>query len=144
MAITITLFDHTARRFAEGANVAADTYKVNLYSVFDFDPTDTTKAAAETGATQLSTANGYTQDSKTLASVAITQDGNDAFFDAADVTWTASSGAIAAVGAMIYNDTDTDDPPLAWIDFGEIKTADDGTDFKIIWDALGIVRFTVT
>lgn len=143
MAVTISLYNHTAKRFAEGSNVPGDTYKVNLYSAFTFDATATTKAAAETGATQLSTANGYTQNDKALASVAVTQTGNDAAFDAADVTWTATGGAIAAMGALVYNDTDTDDPPLAWIDFGETKTADAGTDFKIIWDAAGIVTFTV-
>lgn len=143
MAITITPYDHTVLRFVTGENLAADTYKVNLYSAFDFDPADTTKTAAETGATQLSTANGYTQNDKTLASVAITQVSNGAKFDAADVTWTATGGPIAASGAMVYNDTDTDDSPVAYIDFGETKTADEGTDFKLIWDATGIVVFTV-
>lgn len=143
MAVTITLFDHTAQRFADGSNAVGDTYKVNLYSAFTLDTTATTKTAAETGATQLSTANGYTQNDKALASVVVTKTGNDAAFDAADVTWTATSGAIEAIGALIYNDTDSLDPPLAYIDFDGAKTADAGTDFKLIWDAAGIVTFTV-
>lgn len=143
MAVTITLFDHTAQRFANGANAVGDTYKVNLYSAFTLDTTATTKAAAESGNTQLSTANGYTQNDKTLGSVTVTKTGNDAAFDAADVSWTASSGSIEAVGALIYNDTDADDPPLAYIDFDGTQSAGDGTDFKILWDAAGIVTFTV-
>lgn len=143
MAVTITLFDHTAQKFADGSFAVGDTYKVNLYSAFTLDTTATTKTAAETGGTQLSTANGYTQNDKTLASVVVNKTGNDAAFDAADVTWTASSGSIAALGALIYNDTDTNDPPVAYIDFDGTQTAGDGTDFKIIWNASGIVTFTV-
>ena len=143
MAVTITLFDHTAQRFANGSNAVGDTYKVNLYSAFTLDTTATTKAAAESGATQLSTANGYTQNDKALTGVAVTKTGNDAAFEADDVTWTASGGDIEAIGALIYNDTDADDPPLAYIDFDGTQTAGDTTDFKIIWDASGIVTFTV-
>ena len=115
-----------------------------MYSTFSFDAADTTKTDAESGGTQLSTANGYTQDSKTLANVAVTTvTTNDAKFDADDVTWTASGGSIAAMGALIYDDTDTNDPPVAWIDFDGTQTAGDGTDFKILWNASGIVTFTV-
>lgn len=144
MAVTISLYNHTAAKFADGSFAVGDTYKVNLYSAFSFDAADTTKTDAESGGTQLSTANGYTQNSKTLANVAVTTvTTNDAKFDADDVTWTASSGSIAAMGALIYNDTDTNDPPVAWIDFDGTQTAGDGTDFKILWNASGIVTFTV-
>lgn len=146
MAVTITLYDHTVSRFASGANAVGDTYKINLYSAFSFDATDTTKALAEGGATQLTTANGYTQDAKTLANVAVSVvSTNDAKFDADDVSWTASGGDIGPASyAMIYNDTDTDDPPLAYIAFGEAKTANTGTPFNITWDAAGIITFTYT
>ena len=30
MAVTISLYNHTAKLFAEGSNAAADTYKVKL------------------------------------------------------------------------------------------------------------------
>ena len=144
MAVTISLYNHTAKLFAEGSNASGDTYKVTLYSAFSFDATDTTKALAESGGTQLSTANGYTQDSKTLSGVAVTTvTTNDAKFDADDVTWTASGGSIAAIGALVYNDTDTNDPPVAYIDFGGTETAGDGTDFKLIWNASGIFTWTV-
>lgn len=146
MAVTATLYNHTVNRFVNGLNASTDTYIINLYSVFDFDATDTTKALAEGGATQLSTANGYTQNNKALASVTLSLvTTNDAAFDAADVSWTASGGAIGpARYALIYNDTDTDKPPVVYIDFGENKTADSGTPFNITFNASGIVLFSYT
>lgn len=146
MAVTATLYNHTVNRFNNGLNSASDTYKVNLYSVFDFDATDTTKALAEGGATQLSTQYGYTQDTKELADVVISLvTTNDSKFSASNVTWTASGGAIGpARYAMIYNDSDADKPPVVYYDFGENKTADAGTDFLLTINANGIVLFSYT
>lgn len=146
MAVTVTLYNHTAAKFADGSFSPSDSYKINLYSVFSFDATDTTKALAEGGATQLSPGFGYTQNDKTLAAVAVTTvTTNDAKLDASDIQWTASSGAIGPASyALIYNDTDADDPPVLYINFGEAKQADDGTTFNITWNAAGIVTWTVT
>ncbi len=146
MAVTIRLYDHTPLRFINGANAASDTYIINLYSALTFTSTDATKAAAETGATQLSTANGYTQDTKALTGMAITATGspaNDVKLDADDVSWTASGGDIGpARYALVYNNTDTDKPPVAFIDFGENKTAGSGTPFNITWHTNGIITWS--
>jgi hypothetical protein len=146
MAVTVTPYNHTLSRFQSGANAVGDTYKINLYSVFVFDATATTKAGAEAGATQLSTANGYTQNDKALADVAVSiVTTNDSKFDATDPSWTASGGDIGPASyALIYNDTDVDDPPLCCIDFGEAKTANTGTPFTIIFNAAGIMTLTYT
>lgn len=142
MAVTISLYNHTAKLFAEGSNAAGDTYKVKLYSAATFDATDTTLAGV--GGTEATTGTGYTAGGATLASVAVTTvTTNDAKFDADDVTWTASGGPITASYAVIYNDSDTDDPPLAFIDFDGSQSAGDGTEFKIVWNANGIFTFTV-
>lgn len=142
MAVTISLYNHTAKLFADGSNAAGDTYKVKLYSAATFDAADTTLAGI-TG-TEATTGTGYTAGGETLANVAVsTVTTNDASFDADDVTWTASGGSITASYAVIYNDTDTNDPPLAFIDFDGSQSAGDGTDFKIVWDASGIFTFTV-
>ena len=142
MAVTISLYNHTASRFASGANAVGDTYKVKLLSAATFDATHTTLAG--TGGTEATTGTGYTAGGATLSNVAVTTvTTNDAKFDADDVTWTASGGAITASYGIIYNDTDTDDPPVAFIDFDGSQSAGDGTDFKIIWNASGIVTFTV-
>jgi hypothetical protein len=146
MAVTATLYNHTVNRFNNGLNASGDSYIINLYSAFTFNAANTTKAAAESGATQLPTANGYTQNAKALESVTLNLvTTNDSAFDAADVSWSASGGAIGpARYALIYNDTDADDPPLVYIDLGENKTADAGTPFNVTFNASGIVLFSYT
>lgn len=142
MAVTISLYNHTALRFANGANAVGDTYKVKLLSAATFDASHTTLAG--TGGTEATTGTGYTAGGATLGNVAVTTvTTNDAQFDADDVTWSASGGSIAAAYAIIYNDSDTDDPPVAFIDFDGSQSAGDGTDFKIVWNASGIFTFTV-
>lgn len=142
MAVTISLYNHTAKLFADGSNAAGDTYKLKLYSAATFDATDTTLVGI-TG-TEATTGTGYTAGGQTLANVAVTTvTTNDAKFDADDVTWTASGGAITAAYGVIYNDTDADDPPLAFIDFDGTQSAGDTTDFKVVWNANGIFTFTV-
>jgi hypothetical protein len=142
VAVTISLYNHTALRFANGANAVGDTYKVKLLSAATFDASHTTLAG--TGGTEATTGTGYTAGGETLANVAVTTVAtNGAKFDADDVTWAASGGPIAASYAIIYNDSDTDDPPVAFVDFDGSQSAGDGTDFKIVWNASGIFTFTV-
>ena len=142
MAVTISLYDHTAKRFADGSNSTSGTYKLMLCSAATFTAANTTLASITK--TELTNGNGYTTGGATLSGVTVTQTGNDAAFDANDASWTASGGSIgAAAYAILYNDTDTNDPPVAFIDFGANQTAGDGTDFKVIWNASGIVTFTV-
>jgi hypothetical protein len=142
VAPTISLYNHTRARFASGANAVGDTYKVKLLTAATFNATHTTLAA--TGGTEVANGNGYTTGGATLANAAVTTvNTNEAKFDADDVTWAASGGAITASFAILYNDTDADDPPVAFIDFDGAETAGTGTDFKIIWNANGIVTFTV-
>ena len=142
MPVTISLYNHTARRFADGSNSSADTYKVSMYTSVVFDATNTTLASA--GGHETTGGTGYTAGGQILANVTVaTVTTNDARFDADDVTWTATGGNITASFAIIYNDTDANDPPLAFINFDGSQTAGSGTDFKIVWDSSGIFAFTV-
>lgn len=143
MAVTISLYNHTAKRFASGENAVTDSYKLKLYSSTAFDAAATTLASV-TG-TEASTGTGYTAGGQALTNVTVTvETTNDAKFDADDVTWTASGGTISAAFGVLFNDTDANDPPVAFINFDGLQTAGDGTDFKIVWNASGIFTFTVT
>jgi hypothetical protein len=143
MAPSITIYNHTKARFLSGANLAGDEYIINLYTVLPANLTAATKTAAESGATQLTTANGYTQNAKVLAGVAVTTVAtDDAKFDADSVSWTASGGSIVANFAMVYNNTDTDDPPVFRVDFDGTITAVAGTPLVIDWNASGIFGLT--
>lgn len=143
MAVTVSLYNHTAARFASGANAVGDTYKVMLCTAATFNAADTTLAGITK--TEVANANGYTTGGATLANVAVTTvTTNDAKFDADDASWSASGGSITASYAILYNDTDTDDPPVAFIDFGTSESAGTGTNFVIVWNASGIFTWTVT
>jgi len=145
MAITVTLFNHAAKLFASGANAAADTYKLKLYSALTPNAANTTLAQVDATGTEATAGTGYTAGGQALANVAVTTvTTNDSKFDADDVTWTASGGTIVAAYGVIYNDTDANDPPLAYINFDGTQTATDGADFKVTWNASGIFTFTVT
>lgn len=142
MAVTISLYNHTARLFADGSNAVADTYKLKLYSAATFNAADATLAGITGTETTIGT--GYTAGGAALTGVAVTTvTTNDAKFDANDVTFTAAGGSIDAAFAVIYNDTDVNDPPLAFIDFGGTQSAGDTTDFKVVFNANGIFTFTV-
>lgn len=143
MAVTVSLYNHTAARFASGANAVGDTYKVMLCTAATFNAANTTLAGITK--TEVANANGYTTGGATLANVAVTTvTTNDAKFDADDASWSASGGSITASYAILYNDTDTDDPPVAFIDFGTSESAGTGTNFLIVWNASGIFTWTVT
>jgi len=144
MTVTITPYNHTAARIRSGANAAGDSYLITLYSTLPFIPGATTKAAAEVGATQIATANGYTQNAKLLTGVTVsTVTTDNASFDADDVTWTPAGGNISASFALVCNDTDANDPPLYHIDFGGTVLATPGDTFDISWHPDGIDMLVV-
>lgn len=143
MAATISLYNQTAQLFASGQNLTTDVYKVMLCTSATFDATNQTLASVTK--TETTEANGYSSGGSSLSGVTVsTVTTNDARFDAADVSWTASGGAIAASYAILYNDTSADDRVLAFIDFGGSQSAGDGTDFLIVWNSNGIFTWTVT
>jgi hypothetical protein len=140
---TISIYDHTARLFADGTNTASAQYNVKLLTDATFNATHTTLSA--TGGTEASdSSSGYTAGGAALTGVTVsTVTTNDAMFDADDVTWTADTAGITASYAILYNATNSDNAPLAFIDFGGSQTAPASTQFKIIWSGSGIFSFTV-
>lgn len=128
----LTVYNHTTRLIRAGLVTPSSTLIINLYSVLPVNATATTKAAAESGATQIATANGYVRDAKTITGLAATTvTTNDAQFAGTQILWTASGGNIAAAFAMIYCDSLTDDPPLYRYDFEGTITAPNGIPFVI-------------
>jgi hypothetical protein len=82
MAPSISLYNHTTARFANGANAVGDTYKLMLCSAATFNAANTTLASITK--TEIS-GNGYTAGGATLANVAVTTVAtNNAKFDADD------------------------------------------------------------
>ena len=142
MPITISLYNHTARRFADGSNSPTDTYKIKLFTAAAFSASDTTEAAA--GGTEVANGSGYTTGGATLSNISVTTvSTNDAKFDADDVVWAVTGSNLSAAYARIYNDTDANDPPLAFIDFGGTETRTPGNEFLLSWNASGIITWTV-
>jgi len=84
---------------------------------------------------------GYSAGGESLTSVTLTQSGGTLTFDADDVTWTSST--ITARGAVIYDDSLTDDPLIAYIDFGADKSSSAG-DFVLSFNASGIFTLDLT
>jgi hypothetical protein len=135
MAITCTLSNHYKFQLLSGViDFDVDTFKIILMNTtFAFDK-DAHATLSDVTADQLATGNGYTQDDKTLANVAVTEDDvNDkgkVTFD--DVTWTASGGDIGPTGAaIIYDDTAADDTVVGCIDFGTDYTIPNGSSFQL-------------
>ena len=111
---------------------ANDSFKIILMNTGFVFNKDTHHGYADVSASELGTGNGYTQNTKTLAGVTVTEDDTD---DRCEVTWdnvqwTASGGSIGPTpGAIIFDDTVTSptaDPVVGYIDFGGDQTQSDG------------------
>ena len=145
MATTVQIYNHTLQRIADAKNAPGDTYKLKLYTnSVTFDATDTTLAAAESGATEVS-GNGWPAGGFTLVDVEATVfDTNGVKLDADDIIQAISGGDLGPYRQYIlYNDTDADDPPLALFTRDGDLTVDDGNSAGFIWDTDGIINITV-
>lgn len=137
MAVVATVSNHAKFKIASGDvnfGSGGDVFKVILMdSAFAFNK-DTHATLADVTANQLSTGNGYTQDTKVLTGVALVEDDTN---DKAAVTWdnptwTASGGAIGPTGAyIIYDDTTTDDTVIVCVDFGTDYTINDASSIQL-------------
>ena len=108
-----------------------DTLKIALYdNSHSFTATDTVYTVTN----ELATENGYTRDTKELASQSVTVAATTKF-DAADTAWTAAT--FTAYHAVIYDVTNTKSL-ICSIDFGAAKTVSSGT-FTIQWHSDGIL-----
>lgn len=144
MAVTISFYNQFIEYMGDNTiDMDGDTFKLELHNAYTFVATH--DARADVTGTVLSTANGYTNPGQDLTTPTWVEASGTLTFDAADVTWTASGGAIGpATDAILYSDTATTpaDALVCDVDFGASETAGDGTDFKVTWNASGI--FTIS
>lgn len=137
MAVTISLYNHTPKLFANG-DVDLGALKFMLTDEHSFSAADTDLSGISGDEVSGS---GWDAGGEAISGAAVTVTGtNDAKLDGDDITVTATGGAISADGGVIYDNTG--DYPLAYVAFGETKTADEGADFKITWNAGGIITWT--
>jgi len=134
MAVTRTLSNHYKYQLGVGnIDFSSDVIKmILLNTTYAFDK-DADATLADVTADQLSTANGYTQDNKTLANVTVTEDDTNDQLSVTwdDVTFTASGGDIGPFGAaIIYDDTTADDTVIACIDLGTDRTIVNGESYQ--------------
>jgi hypothetical protein len=83
---------------------------------------------------EIGTAYGYTQYTKTLASLVLTEDNtyDRAEMSCNDVLWTASGGTIGpSPGALLIDDTTADKTIIGYLDFGEDQQAASGQNFSV-------------
>lgn len=143
MAVTYSAYDHTLQLIANKA-VTYTTIKVKLLdNTASFMAGQTTVASVDGSGAKEVSGNGWPSGGPTLSNVAVTQvTTNDAMIDADDVSQTASGGSIGpAYAALVYDSTSN--KPLFYIDFGQAQSAGATTDFKIVWDATGLIKFSI-
>ena len=145
MAVTVSLYNNTVKRLVnqEVDFTALKMMLLDATASFTATHTALTDVAGASHDKEVF-GNGWTEGGELLASVAVTTIAtNDAKLDAADISVTATGGPIGpATAAVIYDDTDAADAPLAYIDFGGEEQAGESTDFKVVWHTDGIFKFT--
>ena len=134
MAVVTTVSNHAKfMQATKKIDFENDVFIVILMnSAFTFDK-DTHATLANVTSSQLATLYGYTQDTKTLTGVSVTEDdANDkAAVTWSDPTWTASGGDIGPTGSLIvYDDTTSDNTVVFCSDFGTDYTLTDGSSFQ--------------
>ena len=143
MATTKTYGNLISKAFNKEVDFDSDTIKVALVTS-SYTPNQDTHDYWDDVATNEVSGTGYTAGGETLASktVTYTSGTNVTKFDAADVSWAAST--ITARYAVIYDATPATNaakPLIGYVDFGSDQSSSSGT-FSIVWDAAGI--FTTT
>lgn len=138
MAITQGIANQAKADFLAGIHLAADTYKIALFtSAATIGPTTATYASTN----EVANGNGYTTGGATLSGFAAALVGTTGVLDfAVDPTWPASS--ITARGFMIYNSSKSN-KVLYVGDFGADITSTNDT-FTVTFPAAdasnGLVR----
>jgi hypothetical protein len=115
-------------------NFNTDAFKIILMATgFTFNK-DTHATYADVSASELATNYGYTQNTKPLGTATLVEDDTNDRLSVtwANAVWTASGGSIGpSPGALIYDDTTSDNTVVGYIDFGGDQTATNGGTFTV-------------
>ncbi len=144
MAVTFNFYHSFKQKLFEGKfDLETHTIKCAL-ATSTYVPSQVNHDEFADVTNELAEANGYLAGGIILDNTWVTTNsGGVTKFDADDIFWSAVGGSIGpARYAVLYDDTVTGDPLIAFIDFGEDRSAGVGTDFKINWASGGI--FTLT
>ena len=122
-------------------DLLSDSLKLTLHTN-TYVPNQSTNEVKADATNELATAGGYTALGQALASKTNVSSSLVTTFDAADVTWTATS--ITHRIAVIWDDTvaTPTDPLISWVDNGGDVTTS-STDLVYQWSVSGIWTFTV-
>lgn len=141
----MNFYDIFAESLADGTHdLDTHTFKVALFTS-SYTPNVGTQVSYSALTNEVANGNGYTTGGATLGSVTWSQTGGVATFDAANAEWTASSGAITARYAVLYNSTTGTNNLIAYFLLDATPadvTVTDTNTLTIAWNASGI--FTVT
>lgn len=130
---TYNKFYSFVEALAEGVhNFQSNTLKVYLSNATPDAATDALKADLA----EISAGNGYTAGGNTATLTSSSQTGGLYKLVLADpATWTASGGSIGPFRyAVLYNDTATGDPLIAWWDYGTAITLNAGDSIAVDFD----------
>lgn len=107
---TFIFYQSWAKRIGTDSNLSSDTFKL-LLTTSSYTPSASTHEVLADITNEVS-GNGYAQ--ATLGSVTFNEASGVATFDSADAVFTASGGSIVARYWVLYNDTPTGDPLIAY------------------------------
>lgn len=148
MAVSAKLYAKAPANFIGGEvsgdgpmDLLSDSVKLTLHTS-TYTIAQTTDEIFATATNELTTANGYTAGGTALASKTVAVSSLTTTFDAADVTWTATS--ITHRIAVLWDDTPTApvDPLILYIDNGGNVTTS-STDLVYQFNASGIFTIVV-
>lgn len=141
MPTTFHIYDHTVDRFNQGLNAPTDVYRVMLLTAAaTFNSAHTTLSEVTNAGAYEVSGNGWPVGGEVLANVSIA----NKKFDADDVSVAVSGGDVGPTAAyVIYNATDANSPPLAYVQLETPQTSTSGNAVGIQWDANGILEWTI-
>lgn len=140
MAETLILYDNFLLELFKGV-FDLETHSIKaILCTSSYTPDSAAHTALGDITNQLSTGNGYTQNSNVVANIAITVDAGVVTIDCDNIEWEASGGAIGPARYLVLYDDDAADKLIGYADFAANRTAADGSFFRLRIHADGLIN----